>query len=200
MSFIDKAIDAITPRADEKARRAARARAEALASPGDWLAVVVQHHHQIEVTFDLLMRCEDPADCRQAQRTLALVLTGHANAEESVLYPALARIGAKGHADTGYSEQAEAKMQISALELLMPLSPKYRDKLLRIRDAVSHHMYEEESQWFLQLRENLPAVAARLLTLRYEEEFARYLGGGGGGGGGGGLEALVDQVGSRPAA
>jgi hemerythrin superfamily protein len=179
MSIFDKAIDAMTPRADDKAKRTARTHAQALATPGDWLFVVLQHHRQIEAAFDLVLRCEDPDEREEAQRTLAVLLTGHANAEESVLYPALARIGARGHAGTAYSEQAEAKMEMAALELLTPLTDQYRDKLLQIRDAVTHHMYEEESQWFLQLREKVPASADSLLTLRYEEEFDRYVAGDG---------------------
>jgi hypothetical protein len=110
------------------------------------------------------------------QKKLAVILTGHSNAEESVLYPALADANEKGHATMAYTEQAAAKIQMGLLEKLTPLSSAYLDKLEHIRGAVAHHMYEEEGNWFIDLKEKLPSSDQVLLTQRYEEEFVRYVG------------------------
>jgi hypothetical protein len=61
------------------------------------------------------------------------------------------------------------------LEYLDPMSREYLDKLEHIRGAVAHHMYEEESDRFLDLKRLPPADQARL-TERYAEEFDRYMG------------------------
>jgi hypothetical protein len=42
---------------------------------------------------------------------------------------------------------------------------------------VLHHIYEEENEWFLDLKDQYDDQA--FLTARFQEEFERYAGGGG---------------------
>ena len=56
MSILDQAIAAITPPESDEDRAEARARAEAAATPGDWLSLVLDHHRQIEAAFARQMR------------------------------------------------------------------------------------------------------------------------------------------------
>jgi hypothetical protein len=42
--------------------------------------------------------------------------------------------------------------------------------------VVAHHVYEEESSWFLDLKRRMPAADQVELTQRYQEHFARYMG------------------------
>jgi hemerythrin superfamily protein len=177
MSIIDKVIAAVTPAENAQARQEARAKAQAAARPGDWLSMVIDHHVQIEAAFAALNQCADAGSRSGLQRAMAIVLTGHANAEESVLYPALARIHQKSHATTAYSEQAEAKMHVAELLDLQGNTQEYREKLAHIREAVLHHMYEEEGTWFLELRRALSDLDQARLTQGYKEEFDRYIGG-----------------------
>jgi hemerythrin superfamily protein len=111
-----------------------------------------------------------------ALKQLAVVLTGHSNAEESVLYPALADGGEKAHASAGYEEQAMVKIQMALLEKLEPMSQDFIDKLEHIEGAVSHHMYAEEGNWFIDLKDKAPAADQARMTARFTEEFERYVG------------------------
>jgi hypothetical protein len=88
----------------------------------------------------------------------------------------LALAGMKDSAVEAYQEQSEAKMGLAALQELEPATQEYLDKVEEIRQAVAHHVFEEESTWFLALRESAePATQAKLSRL-YKAEFARYLG------------------------
>jgi hypothetical protein len=176
MSIVDKIVAAVTPPESEEARREARAKAHSVASPGDWLVVVLQHHLQIEAGFASVKAAMTANAQIAAQKKLAVLLTGHANAEESVLYPALAGAGEEGHAMMAYSEQAAAKVQMGLLERLTPMTQEYLDKLEHIRGAVAHHMYEEEGNWFVDLKTKSSFADQALLAQRYEEEFVRYVG------------------------
>jgi hypothetical protein len=180
MSLVDKIVAAVTPPESQEARLEARTKAHAAARPGDWLSAVLEHHEQIEAAFAAVKTANTPNAQMAAQKKLALLLTGHANAEESVIYPALAGANEKGHATMAYSEQAAAKIQMGLLEKLTPLTADYLDKLEHIRGAVAHHMYEEEGNWFLDLREKATAAEQIQITRRYEEEFVRYVGNKGG--------------------
>lgn len=176
MSLLDKAIAAITPPESQQARKDARDKAYACAEPGDWLSAILEHHLLLEAAFAATKDASDAASRTAALKHLGVILTGHAIAEEAVLYPGLADAGEKGHADMGYTEQVMVKMQMAALEQLDPLSQDFLDKLEHIRGAVAHHMFEEEGTWFPELKEKAPAEVQAKLTQRYLEEFNRYVG------------------------
>jgi hypothetical protein len=176
MSIIDKVIAAVTPPESEDARQEARAKALASAMPGDWLSMVLTHHQHIEAAFAAVESAANANARVAAQKKLAILLTGHANAEEAVLYPALAALDEKSHAAMAYEEQAAAKTQMGLLETIPPMTREYLDKLEHIRGAVAHHMYEEENGWFIELRQKALAADQSRLTQRYKEEFIRYVG------------------------
>jgi hypothetical protein len=175
MSFVDKVVAAVTPPESEESRRKARAKARAAAAANDWLALILDHHIRIEEAFAAVKAAQGAGPRTIALKKLALILTGHSNAEEAVIYPALVRFGHKSHAMSSYTEQAGAKANMGELEYLDPESTEFRDKLEHIRGAVVHHMYEEENDRFLDLKE-LPMVHQERLTRRYQEEFDRYIG------------------------
>lgn len=176
MSIVDKVIAAVTPPESEKARAEARAKATAAAEPGDWLSLVLDHHIELE---DAILAVEEASTIDErtvAFKEFAILLTGHAIAEEGVLYPGLSANSQTGHADVGYSEQAVVKMQMAALEKLAPLSEEFEDKLEHVKGALLHHMYEEEGNWFLDLKEKASPEDQDMMTARYAEEFDRYVG------------------------
>ena len=175
MSLMDKVVAAVTPPESEEKRRDARAKARAAAGQNDWLALVLEHHVQIEGAFAAVKAAGDLTTRLAAQKELALLLTGHSNAEEAVIYPALVHFGHKSHAMTSYTEQAGAKANLGELEYLDPMGQDFLDKLEHIRGAVAHHMYEEESDRFLDLKK-LPALDQDRLTRRFREEYERYVG------------------------
>ncbi len=153
MSVIDKVVGAVTPPESKEDRAEARAKAQASATQGGWLAMVLDHHLEIEAAFADVKQATDADSRRSAEKRLAMILTSHSLADEMVLYPALALHNEKAHATTAYTEQSAAKIQMAALEDLDPMSADYLDKLEHIRGAVAHHVYHEESDWFLELNE-----------------------------------------------
>jgi len=178
MSIIDKAIAAVTPPVSEDKRLEAHAKARAVAEPGDWLSQILDHHEGIEQAFAETRAASTAETRRAAQKRLGVLLNGHAMAEEAVIYPALAQEGKQGHANTAYTEQAAAKMQLAALETLDPLSDDYLDKLGHLEGAVATHVFQEESDWFPYMKSFAPAEAQARATARYREEYGRYIEGG----------------------
>ena len=176
MSIIDKVVAAVTPPESEETRLKARAKARASAGKDDWLSMVLDHHEQIEAAFAAVKAAADPTSRAKTLKRLSTLLTGHSIAEEAVLYPGLAKADEKGHAVTAYTEQSAAKLQLGLLEDLPPMSQEFVDKLKHIEGAVAHHVYEEESSWFLDLKTKTLAADQLKLTKRYQEQFARYMG------------------------
>jgi hemerythrin superfamily protein len=176
MSIIDKVVAAVTPPESDDARAKARTKARSSASKGDWLSMVLDHHEQIEAAFAAVKAAREAGPRVLALKRLALLLTAHSIAEEAALYPALAKADEKGHATKAYTEQSAAKLQLGLLEDLPLMSQEFVDKLEHIEGAVAHHVYEEESNWFLDLRSKLPSADQVKLTERYQEQFSRYMG------------------------
>jgi hemerythrin superfamily protein len=176
MSLIDKVVAAVTPPESEETRLEARAKARVSAVKGDWLSMVLDHHEQVEAAFAAVKAATDPASRVRTLKKLATLLTGHSVAEEAALYPALAQADEKGHATKAYTEQSAAKLQLGLLQDLPPMSQEFMDKLKHIEGAVAHHVYEEESNWFLDLKTKTPSADQVKLTKRYQEQFARYMG------------------------
>ena len=111
-----------------------------------------------------------------AAKQLGVILMGHAIAEESAVYPGMASSGEKGHASHAYTEQATVKMEMAALEKLDPMSKDFDDKLELIREAVAHHMYEEEGTWFPDLLRTASAQDSAMITEHYNDAFDRFVG------------------------
>ncbi len=185
MSVVDKVLGTITPMPNDQKRAEATANARAVASTGGWLWMVLDHHDALRDRFEACRQAESPEDRAAAMKELAVLLNAHSMAEEVVLYPALAQAGEKMHAGHAYTEQTTAKMQMSEWENIPPSTPEWKDKLEHIRGAVLTHMYEEESSWFLHLKDK--SDRNEQLTSRFREEFERC-GGSLDGGAAGGMD------------
>lgn len=77
-------------------------------------------------------------------------LIPHARAEERVFYNAIRR---KREAPTGmirsaYEEHFEAETHLRKLQLVDKVNGNWRDVAERLRDALAHHIREEETQIF----------------------------------------------------
>lgn len=176
MSLLDKIIGAVTPPESDEHRFRVRAETRAETTPGDWLWLILDHHDQIEVAFADVKAASNATARRAAQKELAILLTGHSIAEEAVLYPEMADSGHKSHAAMAYEEQSMAKIQLALLEKIEPMTQDYLDKLEHIRGAVTHHMFQEENNWFLDLKAQVSASRQLQLAERYREEMERYTG------------------------
>lgn len=174
MSLLDRIAATVTPAASQEDRAKVRRKAEGLAAHEPWVRIIVDQHKQIENCFNEARAAADPRAAAQAVDRLATLLTGHANAEEAVLYPDVAEYSGKTHAAMAYEEHAMTKVQLARLRDLNPQGKEWREKLDHVESAVQQHMYQEEDSWLPDLAENLPAERKDLLTRRYEEEFSRY--------------------------
>lgn len=175
MTILDKMVAAVTPMESEDARREAHVKARGAAQGQDWLGQILDHHEAIEDAFAAVKTARDASSRAAALQDLAVLLSAHANAEEAVIYPALIHFGHKTHGTAGYTEQAGAKANLGELEYLDPLSQEFADKLEHVRGAVAHHVYEEENDRFLDLKQ-LSVSDQERLTRRYAEEFQRFSG------------------------
>lgn len=175
MSVIDKMIAAVTPPKSEKDRAEARTKALTAAQPGDWLSLILDHHVEIEEALaavedaddiderDRLQGVRRPVD-RPRHRRGGRHLSGFGGKRPD-------RACRSGLFGTGHGKDADG-----VLEKLDPMSSEFEEKLKHVKGALQNHMYEEESGWFLDLKKTASAEDQETMTVRYAEEFDRYIG------------------------
>lgn len=176
MSFLDRLAASITPAASDEQRAGARTKIESMVPGEAWLGLIVDQHKEIESLFAEAKASSGGQDRRQIVRKLSALLTGHATAEEAVVYPIVSEDSGKTHAGMAYEEHAMTKIQLSKLERMDPTSEEWAEKLEHIRSAVQQHIYQEEKSWLPDLVQNTPDHKKIILNRRFAEEFKRYRG------------------------
>ncbi|QZH74213.1 MAG: hemerythrin domain-containing protein [Erythrobacter sp.] len=176
MSFLDRVAAAVTPAASDEQRAEARRRVDELAVGEPWLGMIVEQHRKIESLFEQARSATDVASRERTVKQLATELTGHATAEEAVVYPIVSEDSGKTHAGMAYEEHAMTKIQLAKLEQIDPMSAEWEEKLEHIRGAVQQHIYQEEDSWLPDVVQNSSPEKRALLNRRYAEEYERYCG------------------------
>ncbi|MBL4897468.1 MAG: hemerythrin domain-containing protein [Erythrobacter sp.] len=174
MSFLDRLAASVTPAASDEQRVEARSKIESMVPGAAWLGAIVDQHKEIESLFAEARAASVGADRRETVRKLSSLLTGHATAEEAVVYPIMSEDSGKTHAAMAYEEHAMTKIQLSKLERMDPMSEEWAEKLEHIQSAVQQHIYQEEHSWLPDLVDNTPDHKKIVLNRRFAEEFNRY--------------------------
>jgi hemerythrin-like domain-containing protein len=122
------------------------------------LTLLKQDHGNVE---ELFRRFETagPGDVEELARVRDLViehLSQHAVIEEQVFYPAIRERLGDENAFTvleGLEEHHVVKATLSELEKLAPAHERFRAKFTVLIESVRHHVEEEESDLFAQVRD-----------------------------------------------
>jgi len=118
------------------------------------LEVLKQDHQKVKGLFQEVKQATDQTKRKDLFDQIDTELEIHAHIEESSFYPVI-----KEHEEfkkmvaEALDEHREAKTLLNELEELGVESPDFGAKLEELIDAVEHHVKEEESELFPQIRE-----------------------------------------------
>lgn len=165
----------MTPSFTAQERETIRAEARRQATT-TWFNLVLDHHALIEDSFAAVKDASSATARAAAQRELMALLTGHSIAEEAIIYPLMKLETFARQATHAYAEQSLAKVEMVALDgIADKMSEEYETKLEEIRAAVTHHMIEEERDFFPELQKKADAAKNKKITQHYVTEFDRYM-------------------------
>lgn len=176
MSFLDRIAAKVTPAASEDDRREARDKVKRMMNDEPWLRMIVAQHEAIERHFDEARNASDASGRVDAMKALETELTGHATAEEAIVYPVVSEDSGKTHAGMAYEEHAMTKVNLAKLERIDPNSREWMEKLDHIEGAVRQHIYQEENEWLPDLVHKSSPRDKEVLNRRFAEEYERYMG------------------------
>lgn len=129
-------------------------------------------HRQVE---SWLHACESLSDQQQKAeliQRICMALKVHTQIEEEIFYPrARAEIGEEGLVQEAINEHAEVKQLINEIEQRQAQGQDCTEQLEVMRQALTHHIQEEENEMFPKVRNSdidLFALGSELATRRSE--------------------------------
>lgn len=114
------------------------------------IELLKQDHQEAMGMMDQILTADKgDRSAKQLFTELKAALTLHTQMEEQVFYPAL-----EHHKETSdmiqeaYGEHQEVDELLAELSTLAPSNDEFMDKLTEMRDAIEHHVEEEENEMF----------------------------------------------------
>ena len=138
------------------------------------LELLKQDHAKVKQSFKEFekMDHEDEATMQEMVRAVCAELKAHATIEEEIFYPAVrAAIEDEDLMNEAQVEHAAAKDLIAQLEGMNPDDPLYSATFTVLGEYVLHHVKEEESEMFPQVRKaklDLAELGARIMERKQQ--------------------------------
>lgn len=128
-----------------------------MAGEPDILDTLQAEHDEVQ---ELLTRLTESDSAREQKSLVARIkkaLVPHTKAEEKVVYDAVLTLKgkeAKIDGNEGYIEHGLADQTLKKLDKLKPNSPEFNAAAKVLKELVDHHIKEEESNIWAQVKEN----------------------------------------------
>ncbi|MGZ7136375.1 MAG: hemerythrin domain-containing protein, partial [Methanobacterium sp.] len=113
---------------------------------------------------------KDPSKYGEIKKELQI----HMKGEEDFYYPK-AKKADKNLVEHGIEEHEEAKSLIKELDRLGENDGQFMPKLKELKDAVEHHVDEEENKLFPKSKDTLSDDEEKNITERIEEEKSKMM-------------------------
>ncbi len=133
--------------------------------------ILKDDHDRIkELLQELMAISQDNAEDRhRIIQDIRDELIPHSRAEEAVFYNALRAIDAgKGEAFHGYQEHLMAETLLRTLQIMDTIGADWRKTCEKLRNALEHHIQEEETEIFAIAKANLTHQEAEMIGQAFE--------------------------------
>ncbi len=152
--------------------RASASKSAPATGPQDAIALLEADHREVDGYFEAYEALTDDAEKKALANTICLARKVHTQVEEELFYPpARDKAGDDDLLDEAVVEHMGAKTLIAEIETMQPGQPLYDAKVKVLGEQVRHHVEEEESELFPEVREtfiDLVALGARLSARKAE--------------------------------
>ncbi|PLR28685.1 hemerythrin [Caulobacter zeae] len=166
------AVTAKTKAKQKSALAATKAQAAPKTRGQDAIALLEADHRQVEDYFEAYEGLTDPAAKKSLADKICLALKVHTQIEEEFFYPPAREATGDGDLiDEAIVEHMGAKTLIAQIEAGAPDQPLYDAKVKVLGEQVRHHVEEEESELFPEVRASdldLVALGAKLSARKAE--------------------------------
>lgn len=138
------------------------------------LALIEADHRKVE---ELFAELEGTKDAKKGQKIFAQIykeLNLHSKAEELVFYPAMQEYDeTQEYIEEAEEEHTSVKILLEEMMALKPNDAEFQTKMQQLKEAVTHHVEEEESEIFEVVRECMDDEELEELAQEFTEAKTR---------------------------
>lgn len=120
----------------------------------DILELIKADHRIVESLFSEIENAEDNHKLYDSFNQLYEALNVHTEVEEQVFYPAIRNCqDTENLVEEAQKEHNEATQMLEDVSSLSPTSAEFKAKIRELKQAIQHHIQEEENEVFSQVRQ-----------------------------------------------
>jgi hemerythrin superfamily protein len=161
------------PRA--RAKRAPAARARPQVEP-DALAVLRRQHRQVEALLARFDQANSEDEAQELADEICDKLTVHSTIEEEIFYPAARTDDTNDLVLDSAEEHLSVKRLIADLQSMESDDERLRPKVNLLREQVTRHVHQEETELFPKVRKEMEAPERQALGRHLRERAAELEG------------------------
>ena len=141
----------------------------------DILSLIEAEHRQVEKLFAEAEKAKGAKLVEQFNQ-IYIALNLHARTEELVFYPALRDYEeTEQYVEEAEEEHEEVSVILEEIKVLKPTDPEFKEKMSELKEAVEHHVEEEESEIFSAVRECMSEKELSELGQEFQEAKAKLM-------------------------
>lgn len=133
-------------------------------------------HDEVKSMFKLFERTESEQERLNIFNAIADALAVHATIEEKIFYPAVKAKQTEDLLRESLEEHLSAKRIIADAMQTPPSDPQFKAKVTTLQEQILHHVKEEESDMFPEVRRLFGAEELERLGLEMENMAAELMG------------------------
>jgi hemerythrin superfamily protein len=138
----------------------------------DILSTLHKEHDEVQALLQKLVESESAPQRRSLLKQIKAALIPHAKAEEKVVYDRVMMLkgkDAKVDAHEGYFEHEAAERMLANLDKIEKLtSPEFTAAAKVLKELIAHHVQEEESDIWSDVRENFSLEQREKMHIEFE--------------------------------
>jgi hypothetical protein len=157
---------------DSEQQEAEEQEAEEQQQEPDAIDLLEGQHRDVELLFEQLREVSDKQEREQLFEELADSIAAHSKIEELLFYPAVCVDDTSEQLHEAVGEHLEVKRTLAELLEMDVEDEQFTSKLEELEKLIEHHVEEEETRLFPQVREQ-ELVDLEDLATQLEEKFAK---------------------------
>jgi hemerythrin superfamily protein len=136
----------------------------------DLFELIEAAHRKVETIFSEIEKTKGSKKLDQYFNQLYKELNVHAQTEELTLYPAMRdHDDIKELVNEAEQEHTEVKVLLEQMKSLDATSSEFKEKISTLKEAVQHHVEEEENEVFPKVRQSMSDEELKQLAKEFEE-------------------------------
>lgn len=136
----------------------------------DVLELIKTEHRQVEKLFSEIENTDNAKKLQTLFDQLYKELTLHAEVEQLTIYPAMREYEETAELlEEAEEEHVEARVMLEEIKPLGPTSSEFKAKISQLKEAVQHHVQEEESEIFSAVRQCMSEEELKQLAQEFKQ-------------------------------